>query len=68
MSENPNPVVCGSCQTENPPGAEYCSTCGVALTMAAELGDAEVDEVRASDPGVDSANATDPAETPFPTD
>jgi predicted amidophosphoribosyltransferase len=68
MSENPNPVVCGSCHTENPPGAEYCAECGAAFTTAAELAEVAPDDVRSPDPGVDSANATDPAENPFPTD
>jgi len=36
MSGNPNPTVCGNCQTENEPGADFCSNCGQPLTRSAE--------------------------------
>ena len=36
MSGNPNPTVCGNCQTENEPGTDVCTTCGQPLTRSAE--------------------------------
>lgn len=33
-----NPVTCGNCQTENEPGADFCSNCGLPLTRSAEEG------------------------------
>jgi hypothetical protein len=68
MSENPNPTVCGNCQTENPPGVEYCEGCGEPLTLTAELGEAEAGGVADLDVPLDSPEATDPAKNPFPTD
>ena len=40
-----NPIVCGSCQTENPGDADFCEGCGAPLTQSAE---AEVMEGQAA--------------------
>jgi len=68
MSENPNSTICGKCGTENPPNAEVCQECGAALTLTAELAGTDANDVQAPDPAIDSADATDPSRTPFPTD
>jgi hypothetical protein len=36
MSTNPNPTRCGHCGTDNPPGNDFCITCGQPLTLAAD--------------------------------
>jgi hypothetical protein len=36
MSENPNPTRCGNCGTLNPTGQEFCLTCHLPLTLAAD--------------------------------
>jgi predicted amidophosphoribosyltransferase len=68
MSENPNPTVCGNCNTENPPGAEYCQECGEPLTLSAELAESEPGGLANPDVSLDSPEATDPTKNPFPTD
>lgn len=64
MSENPNPTRCGRCGTDNPPGEDFCISCGAPLTLAAdavalaETSEGE-DEPRSYEPeGVDKAPPT----------
>jgi predicted amidophosphoribosyltransferase len=68
MSENPNPTVCGTCNTENPPGAEYCLECGQPLTLTAELAEADPGGLLDAEVPLDSPESTDPSKSPFPTD
>ncbi len=68
MAENPNPTVCGSCKTENPPGAEYCESCGEPLTLSAELAESEPGGVEELGVPLDSPEATNPSERLLPTD
>lgn len=32
-----NPVVCGNCGTENPPGTDECTECGQPLSGSADM-------------------------------
>lgn len=68
MSVNPNPTVCGNCKTENPPGAEYCESCGEPLTLSADLAETEPGGVAELGVPLDSPEANDPSEEPHPTD
>jgi hypothetical protein len=43
-----NPVTCGHCQTENPPGADFCNNCNQPLTQSAEMGMAEHEQAQQS--------------------
>ena len=59
MSENPNPAVCGSCGTVNPPNQEFCVRCRAPLTLTAGAdalaGTPEsADELRPVDAGHDA--------------
>ena len=49
-----NPVTCGNCGTENPPGADTCKECGLPLTRSADEAIVASEEAQAQ--GTVSAN------------
>jgi hypothetical protein len=51
MSENPNPTRCGNCGTDNPPGQEFCITCGQPLTLTADAALLGESPERVDEPG-----------------
>ncbi|HWV34835.1 MAG TPA: zinc ribbon domain-containing protein [Thermomicrobiales bacterium] len=56
VSTESNPVTCGNCGTENPPGQDFCTNCGQPLTGSADEAIREHIEATEDD-GVIGSNA-----------